>query len=262
MRNYEGMKKIYLFILFFGISTLLLAQDTIRIMTLNIHHGADNSLQTIGEFIKQYHPDLVALQELDQWPERSEAPKQKGKNFIAELSYYADMMGYFGKAFDHPSGWDYGDGILSKYAVNKVENIILPYKSKAEPRQIIITHLNIKGHPICFASTHLAHENKENRELQLKKVRSIMRKQKEKIKFVCGDFNADYKEDIVLKIMRGWSDALPEGINTFPSYTNATYKYDYILYETNRNIIVINNEVDCVKSITDHCAGITDVIIY
>ena len=107
-------------------SAAISAQDTIRIMTLNIHQGSDTTLQAIGEYIKQYNPDLVALQELDQWPHRPEAPKQTGKNFIAELSYYSDMIGCFGKAWDHPKGWDYGDGILSKYPIERYETLILP----------------------------------------------------------------------------------------------------------------------------------------
>lgn len=256
------MKKVVGFVFIFAFSLSAWSHDTIRIMTINIHQGTDTCLQAIGEFIGQYKPDLVALQEVDQWPKRPEAPKQTGKNFIAELSFYADMMGYFGKAYDHPRGWDYGDGILSKYPVTEIESVILPHIGKAEPRQILIAHLNVKGHKICFASTHLAHENKANRELQINKVRSVMKKQKEKIKFVCGDLNSDPKEDLILRTMRKWTDALPEGEKTFPSYKRDNeYKYDYILYEATNCIEIINQEIICESKITDHCACIIDIVI-
>lgn len=256
------MRKISVILFLCCLFSLLYAQDTIRIMTLNINQGSDTSLQAIGEIIKFYKPDLVALQEVDLWPNRSYAQHQKNKNFIAELGYYTDMLGYFGKAYDHPGGWDYGDGILSKYPATKVESTILSHIGKVEPRQLIWAHINIKGHNICFASTHFSYENKNNRELQIKKVKSIMRKQKEKIQFVCGDFNSDYKEDLILKVMKQWADALPNGEATFSSYSPAKYKYDYILYNKNAKVKVVNSEIICNGSISDHCTCITDIIIY
>lgn len=39
--------------------------DTIRVMTFNLHAGHDASLEQIGQLIKQHQPDFVALQEVD-----------------------------------------------------------------------------------------------------------------------------------------------------------------------------------------------------
>lgn len=239
------------------------AQDTLRIMTINIHQGSDTTLQAIGELIQAYSPALVAVQEIDMWPNRPEAPQHAGKNFIAELSMYADMMGYFGKAWDHPGGWFYGDGLMTKYPVHKLETVILPYNkslSGSEPRQITLAHMTIAGHPVCFASTHLCHMSKENRKAQMKAIRKIMQRQKEKVKIVCGDLNSDPSEELINTTMKNWRDLLPQD-NTFPSNGNAYAKYDYILTKKKSDIEVVNAFYICEERITDHCICVVDVVI-
>lgn len=257
------MKRIIVICLIGIWTAFTYAQDTLRIMTINIHQGSDTTLQALGEFIKQSQPDLVAVQEIDMWPKRPEAPRQTGKNFIAELSLYADMMGYFGKAWDHPGGWLYGDGILSKYPVQSVETFLLPYDTSlrgSEPRQITLAHVSIAGHRICFASTHLCHMSKENRKAQMKEIRRIMQKQKEKLKIVCGDLNSDPSEELMSTTMKNWRDLLPED-NTFPSNNNAHAKYDYILTKKNADVEVIHSFFLCDYGITDHCACVVDIVI-
>ena len=256
------MKKIAILIISM-LCVSVYAQDTLRIMTINIHQGSDTTLQAIGEFIKQCHPDLVAVQELDMWPKRPEAPRQRDKNFIAELSYHADMMGYFGKAWDHPGGWLYGDGFLVKYPTTKIESFILPHNKNlrgSEPRVLCLAHMNINGNAICFGSTHLCHMNRDNRVAQMKVIRQIMRKQKEPFKIVCGDLNSDPSENAVNTVMKNWVDALPED-RTFPSDGKPYAKYDYILMDKKSNIQVINYFYMCDYGITDHCACVVDLVL-
>ena len=220
------------------------AQDTIRIMTININQGVDASLPQISEKIRSYQPDLVAIQEVDMYPKRSYAPNQHNKNFIAELSYFADMQGVFGKAWDHPGGWEYGDAILSKYSFCKSENYILKNLKGTEPRQLLIIHVRIKGHDVCFASTHLCHENAVNRVMQMRQIKNIMKKQKEKIQFVCGDLNSDLSEDLVFTILRDWKDVLPPEEGTCSSdkaWHYKAHKYDYILYNFKGVLLLITN---------------------
>ena len=242
------------------------AQDTIRIMTFNIDQGVEASLQRIGEIIQSYNPDFVAVQEVDIYPHRSYAVHQHDKNFIAELSYYADMQGVFGKAWDHPQGWDFGDAILSKHSFTKSETFALPHIVNTEPRQMVLIHTSVKGHPICFASTHLSHESKTLRAMQIRKIKQIMKKQKETIQFVCGDFNSDLLEGLVLSILKYWKDALPKEEGTFssnPEWQFKAHKYDYILYnaQKKKNIEVLNATIKCDVEVTDHCIGIVDIII-
>ena len=69
--------------------------DTLRVMTFNLHAGHDASLQQIGEFIRHYQPDFVALQEVDKNTHRSNCPHQNNRDFITELAYYSGMQGLF-----------------------------------------------------------------------------------------------------------------------------------------------------------------------
>lgn len=54
--------------------------DTIRVMTFNLHAGHDASLEQIGELIKRYNPDFVALQEVDHKTMRRNCPHQNGRD--------------------------------------------------------------------------------------------------------------------------------------------------------------------------------------
>ena len=264
----ETMKKLLhiLFALVLQVQ-LVCSQDTIRIMTINIDHGVDTTIQCIGERIRYYHPDLVAVQEVDIYPRRMDVPLRIGRNFISELSYYTNMHGVFGKALGFPPDWDYGDAILSRYSFTKSETTIFKNNNGAEPRQLLMIHTSVKGHDICFASTHLCHESVSNRTAQLKQVRQIMQRQKEKIRFVCGDLNSDVRENLVHNVMRNWHDALPEEEGTFSSlwsHNYKAYKYDYILYNdmnSKLKIEVIQNIIDCDAGITDHCICIADIVI-
>ncbi|MCR5050238.1 MAG: endonuclease/exonuclease/phosphatase family protein [Paludibacteraceae bacterium] len=231
-------------------------------MTINIHTGSDTSLVAIAEFINQYHPDLVALQEVDMWPNRPGAPEQRQKNISAELSLHTNMIGYFGKAWNISGKWMYGNGILSKYSVNKLETFLLPYNDKpgSEPRALSVASITINDKDICFASTHLCYKYPENRIAQLKKINSIMMHQKEKIKILCGDFNSDSSENLVFTTMKKWCDVLPEN-KTFPSNGKAYAKYDYIMVPKRDMVVVTNTFFVCDEKITDHCACIADIVI-
>ena len=251
------------------LSSVAWGQDTIRIMTININQGADTTLEKIGTFIKSQNPDFVAVQEVDIYPNRAYAQHQRNKNFMAELGYYADMQGVFGKAMAHPAGgWDYGDAIFTKHSFTKSESVALKHLAKTEKRQLLMIHTEINGHSICFASTHLCHENAVNRVMQMRQIKNIMKKQKEKIQFVCGDLNSDLSEDLVFTILRDWKDALPPEEGTCSSdkaWHYKAHKYDYILYnfkKVKKDIEVIYSAIECDVNITDHCIGITDIVLH
>lgn len=241
--------------------TPLAAQDTIRVMTININQGADNSLEEIGKYIKKYNPDLVALQEVDMRPNRHYVQHQKGKNFIAELSYYTDMVGVFGKAFSRPTNWDYGNAVLSKYSITKSEAIKLPNRHNYEPRVILLTTIDVNDKKVCFASVHLCVEDKATRAAQIKFIKRLMRKQKADYKFICGDFNSTPTEQLVSKNLKRWTDALDEDVKTFPAQGEALIKIDYILYEKKSHLEVINSEIKCEDTLSDHCSCLVDFIV-
>ena len=259
------MKKLLIFLFLFIAGWRASAQDTVRIMTFNIHFGADTALEALGAYIKQFNPDIVALQEVDIKTYRSGKPQTHGVNVLTELAGITELLPVFGKTINHPSGGYYGDAILSKFDILGTEVIALPYSDpKIEPREILIAHLVINGHDICFACTHLSHENKWNREIQLRRIAKIMKKRKESIKFLCGDLNSDTSEGLVAPIMKNWKDALPDE-GTFASIKGSwyrIYRYDYILYSAPLGrVTVVDSFIECKEAYSDHCVCLTDIVL-
>ena len=244
---------------------IVFAQDTLRIMTFNIHYGSDTTFGAIGEYIKHYNPDIVTLQEVDVKTNRASVPRTIGINVPNKLADKTDMLYVFGRAIDHPSGGFYGNAILSKYDIVSTEVFTLPRTgANIEQRTLLVAHINVRGRDVCVACTHLSYEDKVNREKQIKKVKRIINKDKCRVKILAGDFNSDPAENLVYPILRHWKDALDD-TGTFASMQGSwykRYKYDYIMYyDRFSNIQVINSFVVCDAAYSDHCAGVVDIVI-
>lgn len=99
-------------LLFFSVS----AQETVRIMSYNIHNGAglDKKVdyERIAEVINQAKPDVVAVQELDSATYRS-----KGVDVLHELGDYTLMHRIYAPAIPYQCG-KYGIGVIVKGKTN------------------------------------------------------------------------------------------------------------------------------------------------
>jgi len=132
-------------------------EDTVTIITYNIHHGAGLDkkldLQRIANVIKVENPDIVAFQEVDVKVARSnnlDEPKVLG-----ELT---DYKPFFGKSISLRNG-QYGNAILVRNKDAKlIKHMALPGK---EPRSMIaVESKSIQGTPYVFACTHLCLEER------------------------------------------------------------------------------------------------------
>ncbi|ORX43410.1 Endonuclease/exonuclease/phosphatase [Piromyces finnis] len=130
-------------------------EDTLTIITYNIHHGAGVDqkldLQRIADIIKREDPDIVAFQEVD-----CKASRSKG---IDEPKVLGELTGYksfFGKAINIKGG-EYGNAIIAKdQEATLVKHISLPGN---ELRcMFAVQAKSPKGTPYVFACTHLALE--------------------------------------------------------------------------------------------------------
>ena len=158
------------------VSLSLSAQDTIRIMTYNVAVGLMANMQQIGQYIKEQNVDIVALQEVDLRTYRSETPRERGKNQMAELGYYSDLLPVFGQVCHHPTGGYYGLGFLSKNPIMSITNVPLPKTvDSKEPRSMIVASWEINGKKFTIANTHLSVDIKE-REMQMKYIKKYMKK--------------------------------------------------------------------------------------
>jgi endonuclease/exonuclease/phosphatase family metal-dependent hydrolase len=165
---------------FVGISA---AEEPLRIVCWNIHHGAGMDgridLERVAKVIAAEKPDLVALQEVDKSCTRSGMVDQ-----CAELARLTGMTGHFGRAMDFGGG-EYGQAILSKHPVKSVR--VHPLPGDGEPRIAFEAVVTWRGMDIRFASTHLDLDA-ERRLAQAKTLVGLLEKDTRPL-VLCGDFN-------------------------------------------------------------------------
>lgn len=169
-------------------------QDSIRIMTYNVHHCNPPGKATQGvidipaivKAIRSQQPDLVALQEIDVNTTRS----GKEINEAAAIAEALGMYFYFGKAIDYGGG-GYGVAILSRFPLSETRTQWLSQEAdpKTERRVLATARVTIPGgKQIRFASTHLDVENAANRLLQVQQIAETARQ--DSIPFIlAGDLN-------------------------------------------------------------------------
>ena len=218
----------------FLLSTLLLSfstfaqvhTDTLTIMTLNLHAGHDASLSQIGLFIKQYQPDFVALQEVDQNTNRANCRHQNNRDFISELAYFSGMEGLFGPTIEF-SGGHYGIGFLTRHQFVDAHNHKLPHPTlQMEQRGLLEGSFVLEnGDTIVFACTHLEAFDSISRVAQANYINENFSASTHPV-ILAGDFNASPSDGIIHSLMTQWKDCTGDS-PTF-SVTNPKEKIDYI----------------------------------
>src|SRR5471030_2775271 len=127
---------------------------TLRVLTYNIHHGEGMDgrfdLSRLAGVVTSIHPDLVALQEVDEGTERA-----SGVDELAELARLTDLHAVFGKAMDYWGG-EYGVAVLSRWPLLRTHNDPLPNLAEHEPRTALTVEVAVGdgGPRIAFTSTH------------------------------------------------------------------------------------------------------------
>ena len=172
----------------------------LRILCYNIHHASPPSkpgsidLGAIAQVINEQHPDLVALQEVDVFTNRSGPFNQ-----AEELGKQTGMKAYFFRAIDHDGG-QYGVAILSKFPVIETNLYSLPQAegSPAEPRVLGTALIQISSQEsILFATTHLdARRDSTDRLLQIKAIDDHLRNADVPV-VLAGDFNAATGSEVI-----------------------------------------------------------------
>lgn len=231
------------------------AQQTIKVMSYNIHHCNPPSregfidVDAIANAIKKEGPDIVALQEVDINTTRS------GKvNQAAHLALKTGLKSfYFAKAIDHEGG-DYGVAILSKFPLDDIHTYRLPMDSatKGEPRVLAVAIATVPGgKKIRIASTHLdAQKAPVNRLLQIKAIDSIAAL--ESLPFIiAGDFNAEEKSDVIKTLDKGFTRTCTNCAPTIP-VINPRKAIDFIAYKPGGLLSVKSHQVVDETYASDH----------
>ena len=127
----------------------------LKIGSYNIANGREvgHDLSVLGNDIKEQGLDIVGIQEIDQFANRS--GNQDTIKILSEssgLEYYT-----FFRAIHHDGG-EYGLGILSRYPIVSKARKLLDSKGK-EQRIFCKAVIDIDGEQINFFVTHLSYED-------------------------------------------------------------------------------------------------------
>ncbi len=202
------------------------AVDELRIMSFNIHVGIGMDqrldLERIADTILKEKPDLVALQEVDRFAERTQKADQP--KILAALT---GMNVVYGKTIDN-SGGDYGIAVLSKFPITDYMFTTLPRAVEAERRGLLVATVRLdEARTIRFGCTHLCAYHEKNRSAQVDAINEIAAREKS-LFLLGGDFNAEPGSESNTRMGKRWTELTgPEP--TFPS-GKPDAKIDYIFY--------------------------------
>ena len=231
--------------------------DTLTVMTFNLHAGHDASLTQIGLLIKQYQPDFVALQEVDQYTHRANSRHQNNRDFITELAYFSGMQGLFGPTIEF-SGGHYGIGLLTRHQFVDVRNIKLPHPVPSMEQRGLLEGRFIlpDGDTIMVACTHFEAFDAVSRQAQGQFVEEHYAHVPYHV-ILAGDFNASPTDAVIQRLTGQWLDCTGDA-PTF-SVKQPSQKIDYILARPKQCWQAVESQVIPV-AVSDHFPVIATIV--
>ena len=226
------LKNTYLLIILFFIhlSPEVFSQE-LKVISYNIHHGADKdeklTLDDMGEFIKSTGADLVGLQEVDSLCNRSGNVDQMKR--LAEITgmYYAFVRHF---AYD---GGAYGLGILSRHPLSAIRNDRITSRAvDGQERSLALLSAQVtlaENKHIRFATVHFALDQ-ATRMIQAGETIDYLMGDDIPV-ILTGDLNAEPENDVVKNLGKHFSSIVPSSEHTFP-VDGATKTIDYIMVST------------------------------
>lgn len=127
---------------------------TIRVMTYNIHHGegADSVFDfvRIANDINQSNADIVALQDVDRWVERTHKI-----DLMTKLADFTGMTYTFGKSTDLEGG-EHGNGLLTRFPILEEKYLTYRLQLANDPCSLMRVVLDVRGTEIVVMNTELS----------------------------------------------------------------------------------------------------------
>jgi endonuclease/exonuclease/phosphatase family metal-dependent hydrolase len=190
--------------------------DTIRVMTYNLHNGADPTghlgLEAIAQIIEREDPDVVGLQEVSRgWVVNGSV------DMLTWLSQRLGMVPVFGPAAD--AQW--GNAVLTRLPVETYENIPLPTEDLLLKRAFMALSLDRGAEqPLSLINTHYHHKSDGGaiREVQSGAILDYWNNTPNTV--IMGDLNAEHGDpEIDLYGEAEFADVL-DLTGVVPGYTN------------------------------------------
>jgi len=232
------------------LSGTTLAQDTVRVLSYNIRHGAGMDMQLdlerVAAVIRSLDPDVVLLQEVDLRTRRTGGVDQASLlSDVTDLPHHA-----FGRFMDYDGG-QYGMAVLSSTPILEHWNHRLP--DGEEPRTTLAARIRpaTEGAEIIFAGIHL-YRTEAERFAQAKRLIEIFEAEPAAVVLV-GDFNSQ-PGDAVMRLLGGeWKmPAKPtRAHNTWPA-DEPRVEIDHVLYRPEQRFAVLEYRVVEETMASDH----------
>ncbi len=229
----------------------------IRIMTYNIHNGADASeqptLDSMGYFIGESGLDIVGLQEVDSICHRSDGVDQPER-----LGEIVGMDHYFTRHFAYQGG-AYGQGLLSDVPLTNLRNFRLPVFPLEDGKEVSVLLADIHPAPdwvFTVGVVHLDYKSAESRMHQIDILLDSLAGIQDLV--LLGDFNAYPDSPEMLKLSqyfdRFQSTNEPP---TFPAI-NPDRRIDFIWVKKGSKLRIVREYIPHVPY-SDHLPLITSV---
>ena len=201
----------------------LTAGGGLRVMTYNIKHGGESSLESVAAVIAAEAPDVVALEEVDLLTGRS-----GGVDQAARLGELTGMEHAFVPALLSYDGGQYGLALLSRHPILGAERIPLP--SAAEQRVLALFEVEVDPDQVVpVGVTHFGTTGAGERQEQAAAVLAALAGRPSAI--LAGDLNATSSEASIAALRGSLTDAWSRGGsgsgNTIPAFF-PTRRIDYI----------------------------------
>ncbi len=208
------------------------SQDTLTVMSYNIKHaaGMDNivNINRIADVINRVHPDIVALQEVDNGVKRSYRTD--------EPAALADLTGTYSLFSQNIpfQGGKYGNAILSRDSIRVWQNVHFPSLYNGEQRGVLVATIPRNSTPVTFLATHLDYrEQNAERLLSVAIIDSLAQRSQNPFIVVAGDFNDTPNSEVITRMRQKfrWANqgTSTDTILTFPA-DSPNRQIDYIFY--------------------------------
>tara|TARA_B100000953_G_scaffold113308_3_gene93306 strand:- start:4985 stop:5812 length:828 start_codon:yes stop_codon:yes gene_type:complete len=262
-----SIKSAFLILLFFNVIYKAHSQKLVRseviVLSYNIHHANPPSqsevinLDTIATIIKNSKADIVGLQEVDIYTERSGKKLHMAK-VLAEKAGFEYW--YFSKSINFQGG-EYGTAILSKFPLSDTITTKLPNPKNAEPRTLSLANIHINPKlEIKIANTHLDYTDASNNLAQVSAIRKILSSEDKPV-IITGDFNVVPESSSMNQLLEIFSSSCTDVCDFTSSAQQPESTIDYILYKSN-TIDVLEHKVLKETFASDHFPVKARFLIY
>ncbi|MGS2741875.1 endonuclease/exonuclease/phosphatase family protein [Sinomicrobium sp. M5D2P17] len=229
-------------------------EASVTILSYNIHHSNPPSrpdyidVAAIAEVIKKSNADIVGLQEVDVYTERSGTALHMARE-LAELSgmdYF-----YFSKAIDYKGG-AYGTAILSKYPLSDTLTISLPSAAGTEPRVLSVATVTFDNNrKFCFANTHLDYTDADNNMDQAEHLALYFEEPALPV-ILTGDFNVAPESKTITYLDQHFVRSCINACSYTSPANNPRRTIDYIMYKGENDFTVEKHQVIRESYASDH----------